>query len=152
MESIKQNYNPKIWGPHAWKFLHMVALSYPSNPTSSDKSAYKSFFLGLGKILPCKKCQENFSEHIKKFDINKYLDGPDNLFEWIMSVNNEVSTSLDKWTSSTSSMKNMYNRQNNFFVFYRYKWLILFSLCSIVFFILKKKYNLKISIGGKCLL
>ena len=145
----KNNFTPKIWGPHAWKFLHMVALSYPSQPTSEDKRAYKSFFSGLGKILPCKKCQTNFAEHIKKFDINKYLDGPDSLFDWVMLVNNEVSTMLGKWTSSPSTMKNMYNRQNNWFVFYRYKWLILFSLSSFTFFLLKKYFNLKISVGGK---
>ena len=148
----KNNFNPKIWGPNAWKFLHMVALSYPSNPTSEDKRAYKSFFTGLGKILPCEKCQINFADHIQKFDINKYLDGPDSLFDWVMLVNNEVSIMLGKSTSNTTSMKNMYNRQNNWFVFYKYKWLILFSLCSITFFVLKKKFNMKIMIGGKCLI
>lgn len=148
----KYNYNPKIWGPNAWRFLHMVALSYPTIPTSEDKKAYKSFFLGLGKILPCHKCQNNFAEHIKKFDINKYLDSPDSLFEWVLSINNEINTMLGKSTVGIDSMKNMYNRQNNYFVFYRYKWLILFSVCSIGFFILKRYYKLKISIGGKCLI
>lgn len=141
----KYNFNPKIWGPHAWKFLHVVALSYPTRPTSEDKRAYKSFFLGLGKVLPCHKCQENFAEHIKKFDINNYLSGPESLFEWIMAINNEVGSMLGKWTSSSpESKKNMYMRQNEWFVFYKYKWLIFFSLCSIAFYVLKKHYKMRI--------
>lgn len=146
--SEKYNFNPKLWGPHAWKFLHMVALSYPTNPSREDKDAYKSFFLNLGKILPCHGCQVNFKDHVNKFDINNYLDGPDSLFEWVMAINNEVSSMLGKWTSGVSSTKNMYNRQNNYFILYKYKWLIFFSLSSICFYVLKKYYNLKLSIGN----
>ena len=29
--------NPKIWGPHAWIFLHSITLNYPENPTPELK-------------------------------------------------------------------------------------------------------------------
>ena len=34
----------KVWGPHAWKFLHTITLNYPENPTDQNKADYKHFF------------------------------------------------------------------------------------------------------------
>ena len=31
------NFEPEIWGPHYWFFLHTVAESYPLHPTSVTK-------------------------------------------------------------------------------------------------------------------
>ena len=33
-------YNPEIWGPGAWLFLHTITLNYPTNPTFEDKENY----------------------------------------------------------------------------------------------------------------
>ena len=32
---------PKIWGEHAWIFLHTITLNYPEEPTFSDKYNYQ---------------------------------------------------------------------------------------------------------------
>ena len=31
----------KFWGPSGWKFLHLVAYTYPNNPTENNKITYK---------------------------------------------------------------------------------------------------------------
>ena len=31
------NFEPEIWGPHYWFFLHTVSESYPVHPTSVTK-------------------------------------------------------------------------------------------------------------------
>ena len=33
----------KIWGPHAWIFLHSITMAYPENPTDNDKKYMKIF-------------------------------------------------------------------------------------------------------------
>ena len=33
-------FSPLIWGRQAWHFIHMVALTYPNNPTEADKKNY----------------------------------------------------------------------------------------------------------------
>ena len=39
--------NPKIWGPHAWVFLHTITLNFPENPTPEQKKYYKDFLYFL---------------------------------------------------------------------------------------------------------
>lgn len=92
----KINFIPSVWGSSAWKFLHTVALSYPSNPSQQDKSDYRDFFLSLDKILPCETCSKHFVENKKTHDINKYLNGPHDLFSWTVKIRNEVQKVLGK--------------------------------------------------------
>jgi hypothetical protein len=44
--------DPEFWGPSAWKFLHSITMSYPSEPTDKEKKVYKKFFEILGLVLP----------------------------------------------------------------------------------------------------
>ena len=34
------NFDPNIWGPHYWFFLHTIAESYPLHPNSVTKKKY----------------------------------------------------------------------------------------------------------------
>ena len=61
--------NPKIWGPHAWIFLHSVSFSYPDDPTEEDKKEYKKFFESLQYVLPCDTCKYNYKKKIKKIKL-----------------------------------------------------------------------------------
>ena len=53
---------PNIWGPHAWFFLHTVALMYPEQPNELEKQHYLNFFKNIGNILPCYICRENYRQ------------------------------------------------------------------------------------------
>lgn len=86
----RQNFNPKRWGSNAWKFLHLVALGYPTNPSPDDKKTYKEFFWSCGAVLPCEMCCKNYRKHWKKFNIDNYLMSPDSLFEWTVLIRNAV--------------------------------------------------------------
>ena len=50
---MTNSIQPKLWGPHGWKFMHYISLGYPINPTSKDKINYKNFYYSLQDILPC---------------------------------------------------------------------------------------------------
>ena len=41
---MRQNFEPKIWGNHAWFFLETICMAYPTNPSKSMKSSAKNFF------------------------------------------------------------------------------------------------------------
>jgi len=92
----KIQFLPSVWGGAAWKFLHCVALSYPTKPTQQDRNDYKNFFLSLDKILPCETCSKHFIENKKTHDINKYLNNPHDLFSWTVKIRNEVQKILGK--------------------------------------------------------
>jgi len=92
----KINFIPSVWGGAAWKFLHIVALSYPQNPTTQQKQDYKQFFLSLDKILPCSACAEHFQKNKAKHNIDKFLNTPHDLFSWTVKIRNEVQKSLNR--------------------------------------------------------
>ena len=88
---MRQNFEPKIWGNHAWFFLETVCMAYPTNPSKSMKSSAKKFFLSLKDLIPCEKCRNNYELHLKKYPLNdKTLSSRDNLFVWIVNIHNSV--------------------------------------------------------------
>jgi ATP-dependent Zn protease len=92
--------NPKIWGPHAWIFLHTITLNYPENPTPEQKKQYKKFFESLADVIPCDKCKYNYIKKIKKNPVN--VESRMELVQWLLNIHNEVNVSNEK---SPLSMK-----------------------------------------------
>ena len=60
----KINFDPEIWGHDAWRFIHLIALSYPSTPQNELKNQYLTWFKLLGNILPCAECGKNYKKHL----------------------------------------------------------------------------------------
>lgn len=86
----RKNFNPAIWGRNAWNFIHLVALGYPNKPTISDQNKYKSYFKSLGNVLPCQTCRDNYTNHLKKYPIEKYLKSSQTLYTWTVLIRNSV--------------------------------------------------------------
>ena len=88
---MRQNFDPKIWGPKAWFFLESIAMAYPTEPTYDQKKAAENFFSALSFMLPCEKCRDNFKSHIVKYPLNDtVLSSRDNLYKWIVDIHNSV--------------------------------------------------------------
>ena len=102
---------PKIWGKHAWLFLHTITLNYPDEPTLSDKQNYKSFFESLIDILPCPTCREHYEENIKNNPIQ--LNSKEDLVRWLIKIHNNVNERKNKPTLSYEEVINYYSKVNN---------------------------------------
>jgi hypothetical protein len=91
---------PKIWGKHIWTSIHLIALGFPDNPTSSERKQYEAFFIEIGNVLPCPKCRVNYKEHLIELPINFYLQDNKTLFAWTVAVHNIVNRQNNKreWT------------------------------------------------------
>lgn len=82
---------PDVWGPHAWKFLHYVSLSYPNNPTEEEKTKYKHFFELLSVVLPCSVCANHFAENYKKMPLtDEILNDREKVIKWVIDIHNVV--------------------------------------------------------------
>jgi hypothetical protein len=57
---MRQNVDPKVWGPNAWAFLRHCAIA--CDETSSE--SYKNFLELLPKVLPCEQCREHSGAYI----------------------------------------------------------------------------------------
>ena len=86
----------KIWGPYFWFTLHTVTLGYPTYPNYVNKRNYHDFFVSLQNVLPCKKCQEHYKEHLKQNPITAHLDNKESLVKWCFNLHNKVNLSLNK--------------------------------------------------------
>ena len=85
------NIGPDFWGPPAWKFIHIVALAYPVNPSQQEKNNYKQFYTIIGDIIPCHFCRDHYKEHITKNPItDEILSNRKNLLHWTIDIHNEV--------------------------------------------------------------
>jgi hypothetical protein len=93
------NLGPESWGPHAWKFIHIVALAYPVKPTLEDKQNYKRFYTTIGDIIPCAHCREHYKENLIKNPItDDILMNRKKLLNWTIDIHNEVNKLTGKNT------------------------------------------------------
>jgi len=88
--------DPEIWGPPAWKFLHLLTLNYPNSPSFEDKYKYKEFIIALQRVLPCYTCSQHFEKKIKETNFNDILKSRESLFEWFVDVHNDVNKQNNK--------------------------------------------------------
>lgn len=91
------NFDPKLWGPSAWFFLHLAALRYPMKPTAADKKNYGDFFKSMRFVLPCDGCCKGFEQIliITKFG-SKDLADRDKLFAWTVKAHALVNAKTGK--------------------------------------------------------
>lgn len=96
---------PAIWGRDTWTLLHLITIKPPQS-----MSAYKDFFNYLRYILPCKKCQRNYTEHVQHLPIpNTKAE----LANWLIKVHNRVNRSVNKEEISTSDAIALWTRVYN---------------------------------------
>lgn len=80
--------SPKRWGRDGWRFIHYVALTYPTKPTDDDRKNYIKFFESLQDVLPCGICAAHFREHMKQYPIK--MGSNTELFNWTVDIHNVV--------------------------------------------------------------
>ena len=102
---------PKVWGPPAWRFLHLITYQYPENPSDKDKKNYYIFFNSLKDVLPCPNCREHYSNHFKKHPIQ--LESRKEFIEWLIDIHNEVNLMLGKKTYSYDEAYELYDDINS---------------------------------------
>lgn len=108
------NINPSLWGPHCWKFMHYLTMSYPDKPTESDKNKIKNFFLAVAEIIPCENCRIHFALNLKNFPLtDNVLESRYNLINWLKNIHNEVNTRNGKKPYTYDDIINEYSNKNN---------------------------------------
>ena len=138
--------NPKIWGPHAWFFLHTICLNYPDKPTKNDKNIYKNFFVNLQNIIPCEKCKKHYNSNLKKHNINTSLNCKKDLLQWCVNIQNELRMCNKQKPFTLNEVLCYYNRKysnNTINIDKIYIYIIIFiSIIFIIFYIIVLQYYL----------
>ena len=134
----KVSIKPSIWGPHGWKFLHYVSLGYPSNPTEEDKKNYKNFYNSLQHILPCAKCDHNYSHNLIKYPIDNHLSSRDSLVRWVIDIHNQVNNETGKREYTYEEALSLYTEESPKFGDYLFKLIVLVIILYFLYQVLKK--------------
>ena len=133
---------PNIWGPHFWKVIHYIAMSYPENPSVYDKEYYKNFYKSIQYVLPCSNCKSHMQENLKSIPIENYLNNNKDLFKWTVDLHNNVNKVNGKQEISYQNAYKIYSNNmtsNNT----KKENLILYGIIAIIFLIIVKKYLVK---------
>lgn len=92
-------YSPDVWGPHMWFVFHLVAATYPVNPSAADKTNYMAFYKSLQHVLPCPGCRMGYRTIIASDPTklsSRTMSTRDALFKWTVDAHNRVNAKLGK--------------------------------------------------------
>lgn len=112
------DYDPMLWGPPGWKFLHFVSFCYPNRPTRKHKRQFSDFFASIGNVLPCKTCRMHYQRGLRAairdshghFD---FLESRETLAKWLIDLHNAVNANNSKPPVEYETIKHQYETSAN---------------------------------------
>jgi hypothetical protein len=99
MSQQKQNhllFNPTIWGPKYWFFLHTIAMCYPNHPNAVTKKKYYEFIQNIPMFIPVENMANDFSKLLDEYPITPYLDDRESFIRWVWFIHNKINEKLEK--------------------------------------------------------
>lgn len=98
-----ESKDPSVWGPHAWKFLHIMAENYPKNPCPLVRSKAKQFINALPFMLPCETCSVHAMAFIDEHnaELDTIVSSRDTLANFFVKFHNYVNQRYGKKVYST---------------------------------------------------
>jgi len=90
------NFDPEIWGPHYWFFLHTLAHAYPQSPSKVTKRKYYDLIQNMPLFIPVTELGDKFSHLLDKYPVSPYLDHRDSFIRWVHFIHNKYNHMLGK--------------------------------------------------------
>uniref|UniRef100_A0A6C0DCI8 thiol oxidase n=1 Tax=viral metagenome TaxID=1070528 RepID=A0A6C0DCI8_9ZZZZ len=90
------HFDPSVWGPHYWFFIHTVSESYPKNPNDVTKRKYYDFIQNIPLFIPVPEMGDKFSRLLDKYPVTPYLDNRDSFVRWTHFIHNKYNVMLGK--------------------------------------------------------
>lgn len=108
-EGLKTS-DPRVWGPHLWKYMHCAAANYPDNPSDKQIDDMKTWLKTLTVTIPCQACRHHYGNYIQKYgpNLDEICSSKDNLFKFIVDIHNKVNERNNKPIVSLEEAKEMY--------------------------------------------
>lgn len=104
-------YDPSVWGPHYWFFLHSVGFTYPELPTDGEKKKYYNLITSLPTFIPNNAAANNFQLLIDDYPVSSYLNSKESFLKWIHFIHNKINKQIGKEEISYIEFVNNYNNE-----------------------------------------
>ena len=85
------HFDPSVWGPHYWFFIHTVAESYPLHPNEITRRKYYDFIQNIPLFIPVPEMGNKFSQMLDKYPVTPYLDNRESFVRWTHFIHNKLS-------------------------------------------------------------
>lgn len=89
-------FEPNVWGPHYWFFLHTIAHSYPTNPNAVTKRKYYDLIMNMPLFIPHDDIGDSFAELLNKYPVTPYLDNRESFIRWVTFIHNKINNILGR--------------------------------------------------------
>ena len=89
-------YDPEVWGPHYWFFLHSITHCYPINPSDITKRKFYDLVINLPLFIPNEEIGNHFSILLDKYPVTPYLVGRESFKRWMVFIHNKINNQLNK--------------------------------------------------------
>ncbi len=133
---FSQKFDPSVWGPHYWFFLHTIARSYPIKPTVTMQKKYYNFYQDLPLFIPVEALGNSVASLLDKYPVSPYLGSRDSLTKWTIFLHNKVNTKLMKDNISRDEANDAYWDKYKANVYPRQKsTCVLYYLASLTMFV-----------------
>ena len=90
------NFDPTVWGPHFWFFLHTIAHSYPIHPNEVTKRKYYDTIQNMPLFIPVSDIGDRFSGLLDKYPVSPYLGSRESFVRWVHFIHNKINVILGK--------------------------------------------------------
>jgi len=104
-------FDPEIWGPNYWFFLHTVAESYPLNPNSVTKRKYYDLIQNMPLFIPNHDIGDKFSQMLDNYPVQPYLANRESFVRWVHFIHNKINYMLGKKELSLAEALDKYRNQ-----------------------------------------
>ena len=90
------DFDPIVWGPHFWFFLHTIAHSYPTTPNEVTKRKYYDTIQNMPLFIPVSDIGDRFSNLLDKYPVSPYLGSRESFVRWVHFIHNKINVVLGK--------------------------------------------------------
>jgi|UniRef100_A0A6C0FBY2 hypothetical protein len=104
-------FDPNVWGPHYWFFLHTIAEGYPLHPNDVTKKKYYDLIHNLPLFIPNDEIGNFFSELLDKYPVSPYLVNRDSFVKWMHFIHNKVNVRIGKPEISLPKALELYRNE-----------------------------------------
>lgn len=104
-------FDPNVWGPHYWFFLHTIAESYPLHPNDVTKKKYYDLIQNLPLFIPNDEIGNFFSQLLDKYPVSPYLVKRDSFVKWMHFIHNKINVRIGKSEISLPKALELYRNE-----------------------------------------
>ena len=104
-------FEPDVWGPHFWFFIHTLAYSYPPLPNDVTKRKYYDFIQNLPLFIPNEEIGNKFGRLLDRYPVTPYLDKRESFIRWTNFIHNKINVYLGKEECSLYDAGKLYYKQ-----------------------------------------